>query len=150
MPHSANAWRVAAQATLILLLVLGPNAAALAASVSNSYVVTATVLPAREIIVNQAGIIVKIESNTAQPLTPAVFNQSYSKLPLSAAVLTHYNQILSRPGLAHKVGVVYSWSPTVPAAKTRWESRVVSRIMMTSLFSTRLINTLAARAFLAS
>ena len=120
MPHSIKFGRWAALIIALLLLAAGPGAAALAAiQASATYVVTATVAPLREVIVNQDGIITEIEGNTSQPLTPIACNTHNEPIALTAAILAQYNQIMVRPGLSHKVGVIYQEQETQPPALHR-------------------------------
>lgn len=90
------------------LLALSPSAAfADTISVSQTVVITATVAPARSIVVNDAGQMIKIYSNTNERVAPKVY---VGKAPGPEVVLTpqlksQYDHIMAQPGSKNGVEI---------------------------------------------
>src|SRR3712207_5966059 len=88
-------------------------------SVTQTITITATVAPARSIVVNDQGQMTKIYSNTAENLTPKVYLYDVpgETRPLTPALLKQYNQIISQQkdlvGVAIPVDQPLADAPTV-------------------------------------
>ena len=119
--------RVLTKASFIVVmlfsLMLTPVAASAdTISVTQVITITATVLPARSIVVNDAGRIMTIYSNTDEPVTPKVFlNKTHAReLPLTPELKTQYDQIIADQ--KNMVGVkipVAEAQPTKESTKQR-------------------------------
>jgi hypothetical protein len=83
---------------VVLGLVITPAASASTMSVTQVITITATVAPTRSIVVNDAGQITKIYSNTNEKVTPKVYlNKAPGReLPLTPALLAQYDSVISQ------------------------------------------------------
>lgn len=103
------------------------TAAAQTISVSQTITITARVAPARSIIVNEQGRMVKIFSNTDQPVTPKVYTNvvSNSPLPLTPLLQTQYYEIMSQQKKV--IGV------EIPVEPPRGSERSVKNLLFGSI-----------------
>lgn len=91
-----------------------PSVSAGRLSASGEITITARVVPAHYVIVNEQHEIIEITSNTAEKVTPRVFLSKVaagSETALTQDVLRQYNVLIPREG---KIGTLYK--KPVPAA----------------------------------
>lgn len=84
---------------VVVSLLLPHAASAQTISITQTITITATVAPARSIVINDQGQITKIYSNTAENVTPNVYvNEAPTgqRLPLTADLRSQYEQIISK------------------------------------------------------
>lgn len=113
----------------LILVCFGINyhPVAAATTVEDQITVTATVAPARYIIVNTNGLIKEIDSNTTEPVIPKVYIGSIrsTAIPLSPLVLNEYTKIISKCNF-RKIGIIYSANVSHPVKNPVVASRLVA------------------------